>query len=66
MKTFEKQMLIFVIDNQVKQLSYMQIELMQLQGFNSKDYNEISELITDLKNHLINCHSYTNNEKTKT
>lgn len=55
---FAKQMLIAVVDRQVRQLSDMQLELIQQEAISIEDYNEISELIGNLKEYMINCRSY--------
>jgi hypothetical protein len=49
--------LITVIDKQVKQLSYMQIELSKTTIYPA-DYNEITSRISDLKEFMVNCDSY--------
>ena len=58
---FAEPMLGAVIDKQVKQLSDMQLELIQQETISSEDYNEISELIGNLKEYMINCRSYNGN-----
>lgn len=58
---FAKQMLIAVVDRQVRQLSDMQLELIQQEAISIEDYNEISELIGNLKEYMINCRSYNGN-----
>ena len=58
---FAKPMLVAVVDKQVKQLSDMQLELIQQQAISIEDYNEISELIGNLKEYMINCRSYNGN-----
>ena len=56
-----KEKLVKVIDKQVKQLSDMQLELIQQEAISIEDYNEISELIGNLKEYMINCRSYKGN-----
>ena len=56
-----KPMLVAVVDRQVRQLSDMQLELMQQEAISIEDYNEISELIGNLKEYMINCRSYNGN-----
>ena len=56
-----KPMLVAVVDKQVKQLSDMQLELIQQEAISIEDYNEISELIGNLKEYMINCRSYNGN-----
>lgn len=56
-----KPMLIAVVDRQVRQLSDMQLELIQQEAISIEDYNEISELIGNLKEYMINCRSYNGN-----
>ena len=46
---FAKPMLVAVVDRQVRQLSDMQLELIQQEAISIEDYNEISELIGNLK-----------------
>lgn len=58
---FAKPMLIAVVDRQVRQLSDMQLELIQQEAISIEDYNEISELIGNLKEYMINCRSYNGN-----
>ena len=58
---FAKPMLVAVIDRQVRQLSDMQLELIQQEAISIEDYNEISELIGNLKEYMINCRSYNGN-----
>jgi hypothetical protein len=58
---FAKPMLVAVVDKQVKQLSDMQLELIQQEAISIEDYNEISELIGNLKECMINCRSYNGN-----
>ena len=58
---FAKPMLVAVVDKQVKQLSDMQLELIQQEAISIEDYNEISELIGNLKEYMINCRSYNGN-----
>lgn len=58
---FAKLMLISVVDRQVRQLSDMQLELIQQEAISIEDYNEISELIGNLKEYMINCRSYNGN-----
>lgn len=55
---FTKSILVAVIDKQVKQLSDMQLELIQQEAISTEDYNEISEFIGNLKEYMINCRSY--------
>ena len=56
-----KPRLVAVVDKQVKQLSDMQLELIQQEAISIEDYNEISELIGNLKEYMINCRSYNGN-----
>ena len=56
-----KPMLVAVVDRQVRQLSDMQLELIQQEAISIEDYNEISELIGNLKEYMINCRSYNGN-----
>lgn len=58
---FAKPMLVAVVDKQVKQLSDMQLELIQQEAISIEDYNNISEMIGDLKEYMINCRSYNGN-----
>ena len=58
---FAKTMLVAVVDRQVRQLSDMQLELIQQEAISIEDYNEISELIGNLKEYMINCRSYNGN-----
>lgn len=58
---FAKPMLVAVVDRQVRQLSDMQLELIQQEAISIEDYNEISELIGNLKEYMINCRSYNGN-----
>ena len=58
---FAKPMLVAVVDRQVRQLSDMQLELIQQEAISIEDYNEISELIGNLKEYMINCRSYNSN-----
>ena len=58
---FAKPMLVAVFDRQVRQLSDMQLELIQQEAISIEDYNEISELIGNLKEYMINCRSYNGN-----
>lgn len=58
---FAKAMLVAVVDKQVKQLSDMQLELIQQEAISIEDYNDISELIGNLKEYMINCRSYNGN-----
>ena len=58
---FATMILVAVVDKQVKQLSDMQIELIQQEAISVEDYNEISEMIGDLKEYMINCRSYNGN-----
>lgn len=46
-----------VIDDVVKRLSQIKIDFMNTK-MQAKDFNEISEQITDLKEYLINSDSY--------
>lgn len=48
------------INKYIKQLSKMQVDLFKT-GISSDEYNEISEMITNLKEYMINCHSYNGN-----
>ena len=52
-----KPMLPAVIDKQVKKLSKMQVDLMS-SGMKADDFNEISEIIGNLKEFMVNCRSY--------
>ena len=52
-----KPMLPAVIDKQVKKLSKMQVDLMS-SGMEADDFNEISEMIGNLKEFMVNCRSY--------
>ena len=52
-----KPMLPAVIDKQVKKLSRMQVDLMS-SGMEADDFNEISEMIGNLKEFMVNCRSY--------
>lgn len=54
-------LLVAVVDKQVKQLSDMQLELIQQEAISIEDYNEISELIGNLKEYMVNCRSYNGN-----
>lgn len=56
-----KPMLVAVVDRQVRQLSDMQLEFIQQEAISIEDYNEISELIGNLKEYMINCRSYNGN-----
>jgi hypothetical protein len=58
---FAKPILVAVVDRQVRQLSDMQLELIQQEAISIEDYNEISELIGNLKEYMINCRSYNGN-----
>ena len=58
---FTKPMLVAVVDRQVRQLSDIQLELIQQEAISIEDYNEISELIGNLKEYMINCRSYNGN-----
>ena len=58
---FAEPMLITIINKQIKQLSDMQLELIQQEAISIEDYNEISELIGNLKEYMINCRSYNGN-----
>jgi len=53
--------IVAVVDRQVRQLSDMQLELIQQEAISIEDYNEISELIGNLKEYMINCRSYNGN-----
>lgn len=46
-----------VIDEQIKKLSKMHVDLMY-SGMQSDDFNEISEMIGNLKEFMVNCRSY--------
>lgn len=46
-----------VIDEQVKKLSNMQVDLMS-SGIEVDDFNDISEMIGNLKEFMVNCRSY--------
>lgn len=46
-----------VIDKQVKKLTKMQVDLMS-SGMEADDFNEISEMISNLKEFMVNCQSY--------
>lgn len=59
--TIGNTLLVAVVDKQVKQLSDMQLELIQQEAISIEDYNEISELIGNLKEYMINCRSYNGN-----
>ena len=52
-----KPVLSAVIDEQVKKLSNMQVDLMS-SGFEVDDFNDISEMIGNLKEFMVNCRSY--------
>ena len=54
-------LLVAVVDEQVEKLSKMQVELLTTEGFSSDDYNEISEMIGNLKEYMVNCRSYNGN-----
>ena len=58
---FAKPMLVAVVDKHVKQLSDMQLELIQQEAISIEDYNKISELIGNLKEYMIDCRSYNGN-----
>ena len=58
---FTKPILVAVVDRQVRQLSDIQLELIQQEAISIEDYNEISELIGNLKEYMINCRSYNGN-----
>ena len=60
-----KPMLVAVVDRQVRQLSDMQLELIQQEAISIEDYNEISELIGNLKEYMINCRSYNGNLRSR-
>jgi hypothetical protein len=55
-----KPILVAVVDKQIKQLSKMQVELLGTE-INPDDYNNISEMIGNLKEYMINCRSYNGN-----
>ena len=46
-----------VIDKQVKKLSKMQVDLIS-SGMEADDFNEISEMIGNLKEFMVNCRSH--------
>ncbi len=52
-----KHVLPAVIDEQVKKLSKMQVDLMY-SGMEADDFNEMSEMIGNLKEFMVNCQSY--------
>lgn len=52
-----------VLDEKVKELSKLQLELMQQKNLDSIDFNIISDLINDLKEYMINCKSYLKKAK---
>ena len=52
-----KPMLPDVIDKQVKKLTKMQVYLMSSE-MEADDFNEISEMIGNLKEFMVNCRSY--------
>lgn len=54
-------LLVAVVNQQVEKLSKMQVELLTIEGFSSDDYNEISEMIGNLKEYMVNCRSYNGN-----
>lgn len=54
-------LLVAVVDEQIEKLSNMQVELLTTEGFSSDDYNEISEMIGNLKEYMVNCRSYNGN-----
>ena len=54
-------LLVAVVDEQIEKLSNMQIELLTTEGFSSDDYNEISEMIGNLKEYMLNSRSYNGN-----
>jgi hypothetical protein len=56
-----KPILVAVVDKQIKQLSKMQVELLGTE-INPDDYNNISEMIGNLKEYMINCRSYNGNK----
>ncbi len=62
MKNTKKVCDISAIDKMVKQLSKMQIKLMDA-GITPDEYNDLSESIGNLKEQLINSESYRNQEK---
>ena len=39
----------------------MQLELIQQDAITVEDYNEISEMIGNLKEYMVNCRSYNGN-----
>lgn len=47
-----------IIDEQIKKLSEMQVELLKSEGIDPEDFNRISEMIGNLKEYMINCNSY--------
>lgn len=46
-----------LIDKKITQLSGMQADLIFI-GLSSDDYNQISELINNVKTYMVNCGSY--------
>jgi len=50
-----------IIDKHVEQLSKMQVELLAAK-MSADDYNEMSEMIGNLKEFMINCPSYKQNK----
>lgn len=46
------------IDKHVEQLTHIQIELMQQKSINADDFNVISEMISNLKDYMVNCSAY--------
>lgn len=54
-------LLVAVVDEQIEKLSKIQVELLTTEGFSSEDYNEISEMIGNLKEYMVNCRSYNGN-----
>jgi hypothetical protein len=54
-------LLVAVVNEQIEKLSNMQVELLTTEGFSSDDYNEISEMIGNLKEYMVNCRSYNGN-----
>jgi hypothetical protein len=55
-----KPILVAVVDKQIKQLSKMQVELLGTE-INPDDYSNISEMIGNLKEYMVNCRSYNGN-----
>ena len=52
--------LVAVVDEQIEQLSKIQVELLGTE-ISADDYNEISDKIGTLKEYLVNCRSYNGN-----